>query len=283
MLYYVYCSRRIVAVKATPGAASPLAATKLHTAYDRASGSSDWKQQLVKQFCKEVGLDNCHNKHVELFQKALLYLQAQILQDLSPPWMDCAQPLAGRSLLSRYTRASYIQWPRALLPQLFGKSLVEKVSDMCKDVGFELCGLVARPMLMCTARRANGRLCTGLAAMSSLLSHATVRHWLCSECANKSTVRSPRRKLHLFPLVRAGDDALTPMRANPLLATLDPPPHHWQWQPGSTHDSTPGQHPTLGEAAPTFDRRDNVFEFDGLQSDSIWLLSCPYNAPLRAD
>ena len=58
---------------------------------------------------------------------------------------------------------------------------------------------------------------------------------------------------------------------------------HWQWQPGSTHDSTPGQHPTLGEAAPTFDRRDNVFEFDGLQSDSIWLLSCPYNAPLRAD
>ena len=155
---------------------------------------------------------------------------------------------------------------------------------MCEDVGFELCGLVARPMLMCTARRANGRLCTGLAAMSSLLSHATVRHWLCSECANKSTKSCvPRRKLHLFPLVRAGDDALTPTRAKPLLATLDPPPHHWQWQPGSTHDSTPGQHPTLGEAAPTFDRRDNVFEFDGLQSDSIWLLSCPYNAPLRAD
>ena len=283
LLYYVYCSRRIVAVKATPGASSPIAATKLHTAYDRTCGSYDWKQRLVEQFCKEAGLDNCHDKHVDLFQKALLYLQAQILQDLSPPWMESAQPLAGRSLLSRYTRASYIQWPRALLLRLFGKSLVEKVSDMCKDLDFELCGLVARPMLMCTARVANGRLCTGLAAMSSLLPHTTDRHWLCSECVNKSTKPCvPRRLLHLFPLVPAGDDSSTPMRAKPLLVTLDPPPHHWQWQRGSTHDSTPGQHPTLGEAAPTFDREGNVFEFGGSQSDSIWLLSFPYNAPLHA-
>ena len=98
----------------------------------------------------------------------------------------------------------------------------------------------------------------------------------------RSQICAKTLTLNSAVLSPAGDDSSTPMRAKPLLVTLDPPPHRWRWQRGSTHDSTPGQHPTLGEAEPTFDREGKVFEFGGSQSDSIWLFSFPYNAPLHA-
>ena len=75
-----------------------------------------FKDQLVEEYAALRGLqlppvEDAHGRHV-LFEAAVQYVHATLLQDLSPPWIgsEFSQALPGDGVLCRYLKPTFLRW-----------------------------------------------------------------------------------------------------------------------------------------------------------------------------
>ena len=101
------------------------------------------------------------------------YMQALLLRDLSPPWLDhkFPQALPGEGLLSSLTRPSFLFWPAQEVFKLFGAEVHGHFVGDAARVALEFAGVVARPLYKCTevVDASNGGICMNVVSMSRFL------------------------------------------------------------------------------------------------------------------
>ena len=78
-------------------------------------------------------------------------------------------------------------------------------------------------------------MCMSVASMSQLIKHVEGRlHYRCGHCVKKdegepASGSLPLRVLHVYALVGAGGQALTPLHSKPVRLVVDAPPAKWAW------------------------------------------------------
>ena len=78
-------------------------------------------------------------------------------------------------------------------------------------------------------------MCMSVASMSQLIKHVEGRlHYRCGNCVKKdagepASRSSPLRVLHLYALVGAGGQALTPLHSKPVRLVVAAPLAKWAW------------------------------------------------------
>ena len=138
---------------------------------------------------------------------------------------------------------------------------------MAEAVDLELQGFLARPLYVCTSTSGSDSLmCMSVASMSQLIKHVEGRlHYRCGNCVKKDAGEPasgslPLRVLHLYALVGAGGQALTPLHSKPVRLVDDRP----------RFDSR-GALPERAQ-----DSRGEHWCYSPTESDAIWCHAGPY-------
>ncbi len=295
-IYSFYRTLRLVAVKRRKG----------HGAHARVSGSatgvtqSDFqaarvrlehtpnKEQLLAEYAaaNELGHLDATKENVDA---AIRYLYKLLLRDLRPPWLTHTFPqaLPGNGVLSKFTRPSFLQWDGAAGSKLFGEAVAKLLADVAAAVDLELQGFLARPLYVCTSTSGSDRLmCMSVASMSQLITHVDGRlHYRCGNCMKKDAEQPasgnfPLRVLHLYALVGAGGQDLTPLHSKPVRLVVAAPLAKWAWGRELRDDD----HPRFdsGGACPerAKDSRGEHWRYNSTESDAIWCHAGPYRGEL---
>ena len=109
----------------------------------------------------------------KMFKAAAQYAHVNLLQDLSPPWIDhnFPQALPGDGVLARYLKPTFLCWPADLVPTLFGQDVFQEWTEKCERVDLKLGAVLGRPLYVCTRKLPGGQICGSMAAMSPLVEH----------------------------------------------------------------------------------------------------------------
>ena len=80
-----------------------------------------FQDQFLEEYAALRGFDlppveDAHGRHV-LFEAAVQYVHATLLQDLSPPWIgsEFSQALPGDGVLCRYLKPTFLRWDAKLV------------------------------------------------------------------------------------------------------------------------------------------------------------------------
>ena len=120
-IYTLYRCMRIVVVKRRKnksGGHSSLGSAVAGLAAGRVMRlHEDWAQLLIQEYATLQGQDvpapDNFSACDKMFKAAVQYVHVNLLQDLSPPWIDhnFPQALPGAALLSRFPRPLPLFWP----------------------------------------------------------------------------------------------------------------------------------------------------------------------------
>jgi hypothetical protein len=211
-----------------------------------------------------------------VFNKAVQYIHLNLLQDLSPPWIDrqFSQALPGNGVLCRYLKPTFVVWPVAIVEMLLGKVVMEKWSQRCRNVGLHFVALVGRPLYMCSCTLPNGKVCGAIAAMSPLLQQREPnRPFVCKRCANRQPHAHQAlpvlRLLRLYAQVKVHDKVVA-MRSMPMHILIHAPRTTAAW--GVGHE-LPADALPITIASPTKLQlfHDTGFKYNNMESQNIWV------------
>ena len=245
-IYVFYRTLRIIAVKRRKGKGaiapasgsvktgvtqSPFQAARMRLQH------TPNKELLLAEYAAAHGLGHLEATK-ENVDSAIRYLHKLLLRDMRPPWVTHTFPqaLPGTGVLSRYTRPSFLQWDGAVGSKLFGETVVKLLTDVVEAVQLELKGFLAKPLYVCTSTsRSDSLMCMSVASMSKLTTHAEGRlHYLCGNCMQNdegepASGSFPLRVLHLYALVGAGGQVLTPLHSKPVRLVVSAPLSNSAW------------------------------------------------------
>jgi len=281
-IYYFYRSLRIVAVKrrknvpgdeALPMTGARAAGTAPTVVKREAVGA---KTHLVQEYATLFGecVPTSVNDFNSMFNKAVQYIHVNLLQDLSPPWLDknFPQALPGDGVLSRYLKPCFLKWDMASAAPLFGETITRTLSHSAQTLDLTAAFIVGRPLYVCT-QPWQGSVCMRMAAMSPLMEHrADQKHFMCAWCREynsgvPTTGERPRRLIQLYLQVRLGDGAITFMRTSPLHIMLHAPLAAW-----GTGKDLPSPSPLLvADPERVSDKSRVHFSFNQVDSERLWL------------
>jgi len=284
-IYYLYRSMRIVAVKrrkhvpgGPPNQAFPMtgghaAGTAPTVVKQEAAGA---KTHLVQEYATLLGLHVPTSVHEinRMFDAAVQYIHVNLLQDLSPPWLDknFPQALPGDGVLSRYLKPCFLKWDMASAVPLFGETITRTLSHAAQSLGLTAVFIVGRPLYVCTQPWRSG-VCMRMAAMSPLMEQrADQKCFMCAWCKKNNsglptTGERPRRVIQLYLQVRLGGGAITPMRTSPLRIMLHAPLAAW-----GTGKDLPSKSPLLvADPEKVSDKFRVHFSFNQVDSERLWL------------
>ena len=239
-----------------------------------------WKELLIEEYATLMGkalpAQDDKRANSELFEAAVQYIHANLLQDLSPPWIghQFSQALPGDGVLCRYLKPTFLRWNEGTMPALFGVQVHYTWTHKCKQVGLELAAVVGRPLYMCTCTKSNGKMCGMLAAMSPLMEQKDKhKPFSCKDCASHHVAEHQalpvRRLLRLYAQVRV-DDKCVAMRSTPMHILVYAPKDDAVW--GIGHQA-PDQ---MSDKQPVSPKRVQIlnntgFEYDERDSENIWM------------
>ena len=220
--------------------------------------------------------DNDKEAREALFQKAVQYIHLNLLQDLSPPWIErqFSQALPGNGVLCRYLKPTFVRWMLPELSLLFGKDVLDAWRHRCHCVGLELVSLVGRPLYTCSCTLPNGKVCGAIAAMSPLVQkREDNRPFMCKRCAT----RQPRehqalpvmRMVRLYAQVEVQDKVVA-MRTVPMHILIHAPKNDAAW--GIGHE-VPNDMLNITMAKPTkFELfHESGYKYNERDSQNIWM------------
>ena len=142
-------------------------------------------------------------------------------------------------MLSKLTRASFLQWDVEKSGTLFGEEVYRRLIKTTDSVSKTFAGVIGRPLFVCmeVVDTATHQLCMNVASMSHYLQQPACRPiYKCSKCVQASTrwratggSASPSlRVLWLYPLVEGKDGKPLPLRmASPVRIVVHAPPVSW--------------------------------------------------------
>jgi len=236
---------RIVAVKRrkqTPGgpADQALPVTGAHSAGVASTAVRQsvrsFKAYLVQEYTTLLGLNmpTTDYEMTRMFDTALQYVHVNLLQDLSPPWLenDFPQALPGEGVLSRYLKPCFLKWDIGSAHFLFGEAITGTFVHAAKTVGLTAVSIVGRPLYVCTQPWKES-VCMAMAAMSPLMEQrGGSQFFMCSWCKKNNAIlpasgSRPRRVLQLYLQVRVDGGAVTFMRTSPLRIMVAAPLAAW--------------------------------------------------------
>ena len=221
----------------------------------------------------------------ENFDLAIRYLFKVMLRDLRPPWLAHAFPqaLPGIGVLSRFTRPSFLQWDGAVGSNIFGETVVKLLTDVVEAVQLELKGFLAKPLYVCTSTsRSESLMCMSIASMSKLITHAEGRLlYLCGNCVQEDEGEPasgifPLSVIHLYALVGAGGQVLTPLHSKPVRLVVSAPPTNWAWGTHQVWPDRPRSDSPSASPERSKDWRGWHWRYCLPDSESIWRQSGPY-------
>ena len=177
----------------------------------------------------------------QLLSDSIQFMYRLLLQDIRPPWLAHDFPLAlpGEGVLSKLTRASFLQWDVEKSGTLFGEEVYHRLIKTTDSVSKTFAGVIGRPLFVCmeVVDTATHQLCMNVASMSHYLQQPACRPiYKCSKCVQASTrwratggSASPSlRVLWLYPLVEGKDGKPLPLRmASPVRIVVHAPPVSW--------------------------------------------------------
>ena len=220
--------------------------------------------------------DNDKEAREALFQKAVQYIHLNLLQDLSPPWIErqFSQALPGNGVLCRYLKPTFVRWMLPELSLLFGKDVLDAWRHRCHCVGLELVSLVGRPLYTCSCTLPNGKVCGAIAAMSPLVQkREDNRPFMCKRCAT----RQPRehqalpvmRMVRLYAQVEVQDKVVA-MRTVPMHILIHAPKNDAAW--GIGHE-VPNDMLNITMAKPTKLElfHESGYKYNERDSQNIWM------------
>ena len=171
-IYAFYRTLRIVVLKRCkdhshePGSASAytgLTNGPLQASTMKRSLCSDrtTKQYIIKEYIEAKGRKT-RTDTGRVLGAAVRHMHKILLCDLNPPWVhyQFPQALPGVTVLSRFTRPSFLQWiddPQGTTRTLFGNVLSGRVQRLMEYMGLQHAGFVARPLCACTKCFETGR------------------------------------------------------------------------------------------------------------------------------
>ena len=235
-----------------------------------------FKTYLVEEYATLRGQDvpTSDEESNRMFDAAVQYIHVNLLQDLSPPWMekDFAQALPGEGVLSRYLKPCFLKWDIASAGVLFGEVMTRTLSHAANSVGCTAVSIVGRPLYVCTQPSGTG-VCGRVAAMSPLMEQrGDQKVFMCRWCKHYNAAlpvsgSRPRRVMQLYLQVRVAGGAITFMRTKPLRIMVAAPTSAW-----GTGDALPASS-CLPVAMPTTgsDTAPVHFVFSEAESEAIWL------------
>ena len=220
--------------------------------------------------------DNDQEAREALFQKAVQYIHLNLLQDLSPPWIEreFSQALPGNGVLSRYLKPTFVRWPFPKLSLLFGEDVLETWRHRCHCVGLELVALVGRPLYTCSCTLPNGKVCGAIAAMSPLVQkREDNRPFMCKRCATKQPREHQAlpvmRMVRLYAQVEVQDKVVA-MRTVPMHILIHAPKNDAAW--GIGHE-VPNDMLNITMAQPTKLKsfHQSGYKYNEKESQNIWI------------
>jgi len=234
------------------------------------------KTHLVQEYATLLGLDvpMSDSEISRMFDAAVQYIHVNLLQDLSPPWLekDFSHALPGEGVLSRYLKPCFLRWDMASAGTLFGEVITRTLSHAANTLGLTAVSIVGRPLYVCTQPWRSG-ICMGMAAMSPLMEQRSEqKFFMCVWCKknNRGSPASgsrPQRVMQLYLQVRVGGGAITFMRTSPLRIMVAAPLSAW-----GTGDALPSSS-ILRVATPKkeSDKTRVHFSFSDADSERLWL------------
>ena len=244
-IYYLYCSMRIVAVKRRKHVKGGPADQAFPVTGGHAAGTApavvkhaaaSFKTHLVEEYATLRGLDvpTSGSDITCMFDAAVQYIHVNLLQDLSPPWLekDFPQALPGDGVLSRYLKPCFLKWDMASAGTLFGEVITRTLSHTASSLGLTAISIVGRPLCVCAQPWRSG-VCMSMAAMSPLMEQrAAHKFFMCAWCKKNNAGlpapgSRPRRVIQLYLQVRVAAGAITFMRISPLRIMVAAPLAAW--------------------------------------------------------
>ncbi len=218
------------------------------------------------------------------------FVHLVLLRDLTPPWVrqPFPQALPGDSLLSQFTRPSFLCWPECDADMVFGSRVSGLLRESAARVRKQFAGAVARPLYQCT-EVVDGHMCSNVASMSRFMDKPRGRPpYRCRGCAERAkragdapgSASASLRVLWAYPMVEDPEGQPTPLHVTePVRLLLHAPPPTWRWT--TTHraadlvEATPA--PVAGALA-RGGRRERLHAYTEAESDALWLRSEPFKA-----
>ena len=145
----------------------------------------------------------------QAFDAAVQYVHLNLLQDLSPPWIEHAfsQAVPGDGVLSRYLKPCFLRWGTASARQLFGDPIAETLAHFARKLDTTVVSIVGRPLYVCTQPWKEGT-CVRVATASPLMEYRFEHQpFMCSWCKKNDAIlpasgSSPRRIIRLYTQMR---------------------------------------------------------------------------------
>ena len=125
-------------------------------------------------------------------------------------------------------------------------------------------------------------MCMSVASMSQLIKHVEGRlHYRCGNCVKKDAGEPasgslPLRVLHLYALVGAGGQALTPLHSKPVRLVVAAPQAKWAWGRELRDDERPRLDSRGAWPERAQDSRGEHWRYSPAESDAIWCHAGPY-------
>ena len=286
-IYQYYCTLRIVAVKRRKHVSGQSAAyTGTHLAGTKASAvkATYPHEELVEDYCALQSIDVPKSKPEfnQMYLRAVKYIHMNLLQDLSPPWMDSkfAQALPGEGLLSQFLKPTFLQWDAQQAASIFGSDVMATLETAARVVSLMVAGVLGRPLYVCTHRqKPNGGMCMNVAAMSPLLERAGGnRCFRCKFCPPTQN-DEPLRMIRLYILVPKSHDPsdYTPLRTKSLHVVVHAPPQDFTWddaaEPASAWDFLAS---SIADPANPKRTHNDKYCYSKEESLAIWKCARPY-------
>ena len=291
-IYHFYRTLRIVAVKRRKAFKNDPASASKGTLPSVLSGTtirkefSGFKDQLVEEYAALHGfdlppVDNLHGRHV-LFEAAVQYVHATLLQDLSPPWIgsEFSQALPGNGVLCRYLKPTFLRWEASQVHTLFGEQVKSHWDHVLRAVSADMAAVVARPLYVCTALKPDGRHCMAVASMSPLMKHKSPhQHFRCKSCktnaAGATPDEPPLRVLRMYVQVLTESGRRVTMRTAPMHVLLQAPRVNTQWGVGQNvpHDIADVR---LAWPWRVATRYNTMYQYDTWEGYYIWAFAGRY-------
>lgn len=213
-----------------------------------------------------------------------------LLADLTPPWLrqQFPQALPGDSLLSQFTRPSFLCWRELDTDKVFGSSVSGLLRESAERVQKEFAGVIARPLYKCT-EMVGGHMCSNVASMSRLMDSPRGRPpYRCRECAEKlqragdapGSASASLRALWAYPMVKDPQGQSTPLHvAGPVRLLLHAPPATWRWSTmdGFVVRADANPAPITGGITRS-GRREELHAYNETESAALWFRSQPFKA-----
>ena len=248
----------------------------------------DWKESLIEEYATLRGEDvparGDKATNSRMFKAAVQFIHVNLLQDLSPPWIDhnFPQALPGDGVLARYMKPTFLRWPRDIVGTLFGREVFETWSKECQAAGLELGAVLGRPLYVCTRTRPCGEVCGAMAAMSPLMEQREKhKEFVCQDCAGRNAPREDRalpvlRLIRIYLQVRVEDRWLA-MRSAPMHILLHAPLDDSMWGFGHTSPGLTDTTLLLEPARPANLELEITnrtgWRYTARESNNIWLYS----------